>query len=199
MHFPALEQLIDVLGSLPGVGKKSARRIAFHVLKSDPEMSRRLSDSIMKLRSEVRFCKQCGGLADNELCHICSDSNRNQRLLCVVEDPSDIFSIEDTGEFNGLYHVLMGALSPLDGVGPEDLRLRELAHRIEMHPFDEIFIATNPTLEGDATAHYISELFASRGFRFTRISHGITTGASIEYADRGTLARSIRERKALDA
>ncbi|MBU45390.1 MAG: recombination protein RecR [Spirochaetaceae bacterium] len=198
MHFPALEQLVDVLGSLPGVGKKSARRIAFHILKSDPEISKRLSDSIATLRREVRFCSQCGGLAEAELCHICSDPQRDQRLLCVVEDPSDVFSIEDTGEFHGLYHVLMGALSPLDGVGPEDLRIEELARRIETHPFDEIFVATNPTLEGDATAHYISEMFADRGFRFTRISHGIATGASIEYADKGTLARSIRERKSLE-
>ncbi|HBS06171.1 MAG TPA: recombination protein RecR [Leptospiraceae bacterium] len=198
MQFPALEQLVDVLGSLPGVGKKSARRIAFHILKSDLEISKRLSDSIANLRREVRFCEQCGGLSQENLCHICSDSHRNQRLLCVVEDPSDIFSIEDTGEFNGLYHVLMGALSPLDGISPEDLRIEELSQRIETHPFDEIFIATNPTLEGDATAHYISELFAHRGFRFTRISHGIATGASIEYADKGTLARSIRERKSLE-
>lgn len=198
MHFPALEQLVDILGSLPGIGKKSARRIAFHILKSDPEVSKRLSESIFTLRREVRFCKQCGGLSQSELCHICDDASRNQRLLCVVEDPSDIFSIEETGEFNGLYHVLMGALSPLDGIGPEDLRIEELSRRIETHPFDEIFLATNPTLEGDATAHYISELFAQRGFRFTRISHGIATGASIEYADRGTLARSIRERKSLE-
>ncbi|MBI38201.1 MAG: recombination protein RecR [Leptospiraceae bacterium] len=198
MQFPALEQLVDVLGSLPGVGKKSARRIAFHILKSDPEISKRLSDSITNLRREVRFCTQCGGLSQQEFCHICSDPHRNQRLLCVVEDPSDIFSIEDTAEFSGLYHVLMGALSPLDGIAPEDLRIEELSQRIETHPFDEIFIATNPTLEGDATAHYISEMFANRGFRFTRISHGIATGASIEYADKGTLARSIRERKSLE-
>ncbi|MCB1166835.1 MAG: recombination protein RecR [Leptospiraceae bacterium] len=197
MHFPALEQLVDLLGSLPGIGKKSARRIAFHILKSDPENSRRLSESVLRLRQEVRFCKQCGGLAEADLCHICSDTARDQSLLCVVEEPSDVFSIEDTGEFQGLYHVLMGALSPLDGIGPEDLRLKELSERIEQHPFREIFVATNPTLEGDATAHYISEMFANRGFRFTRISHGIATGASIEYADRGTLARSIRERKAL--
>lgn len=198
MQFPALEHLVDTLGSLPGIGKKSARRIAFHLLKSDPELGRRLSESVLRLKSEVRFCSQCGGLSEGELCEICSDSTRDQRLLCVVEDPSDVFSIEDTGEFHGLYHVLMGALSPLDGIGPEDLRIEELSRRIETHPFDEIFMATNPTLEGDATAHYISELFAERGFRFTRISHGIATGASIEYADRGTLARSIRERKSLE-
>lgn len=193
--FPALDNLVRLLTTLPGVGERSALRIAFHLLKADPERSADLAGAIRELRERVRFCRQCGGLAEGELCDICSDPARDPNALCVVEEPGDIFAIEKTGEFRGLYHVLLGALSPLDGVGPDDLRLGELFARLQEAGPAELFIATNPTLEGDATAHYIRDRLRNKPIRITRISHGIPTGASIEYADRGALARSIRARQ----
>jgi recombination protein RecR len=190
-----------MLTTLPGIGERSALRIAFHILKNESLQAEQLSSAILELRQNVHFCPDCGGLSPTEnLCEICSDSARDHTALCVVEEPGDIFAIEKTGEFQGLYHVLMGSLSPLDGVGPGDLRLAELEDRVRgengagTSRFLELFIATNPTLEGDATAHYISERLRGSGVRVTRISHGIPTGASIEYADRSTLARSIRAR-----
>lgn len=203
--FPALDKLVRMLTTLPGIGERSALRIAFHILKTEPLQANQLSEAITELRQNVHFCDECGGLAEHEgLCEICSNPARDPASLCVVEEPGDIFAIEKTGEFQGKYHVLMGSLSPLDGVGPEDLRLRELDERIaarrdassasDRPALEEVFIATNPTLEGDATAHYIHERLQNTGLRVTRISHGIPTGASIEYADRSTLARSIRAR-----
>ncbi|MEQ9367201.1 MAG: recombination mediator RecR [Leptospirales bacterium] len=206
-----------MLTTLPGIGERSALRIAFHVLKNEELQAEQLSQALIELRRNVHFCSDCGGLSESEgLCEICSNPARDATTLCVVEEPGDIFAIEKTGEFSGLYHVLMGSLSPLDGVGPEDLRLLELEERVrggasrksqsaaegapagksagDSKGFTEIFIATNPTLEGDATAHYIHERLGDTGLRVTRISHGIPTGASIEYADRSTLARSIRAR-----
>lgn len=205
--FPALEKLVRMLTTLPGIGERSALRIAFHILKSEELQAGQLSDAIRELRSNVHFCAHCGGLSESAgLCHICSNPAREHGTLCVVEEPGDIFAIEKTGEYSGLYHVLLGALSPLDGIGPEDLRLGELFARIQDRaghatnevPITEVFIATNPTLEGDATAHYIRERLSVDGnVRITRISHGLPTGASIEYADRSTLARSIRSRQEL--
>ncbi len=194
--FPALDKLVRMLTTLPGIGERSALRIAFHVLKNEEIQAEQLSEALLDLRKNVHFCSDCGGLSEHEgLCEICSNPARDATTLCVVEEPGDIFAIEKTGEFQGLYHVLMGSLSPLDGVGPEDLRLGELEDRVREKPtFTELFIATNPTLEGDATAHYIHERLRDTGLRLTRISHGIPTGASIEYADRSTLARSIRAR-----
>lgn len=210
--FPALDKLVRMLTTLPGIGERSALRIAFHVLKNEELQAEQLSQAILELRHNVHFCSDCGGLSETDgLCDICSNPSRDATTLCVVEEPGDIFAIEKTGEFQGLYHVLMGSLSPLDGVGPEDLRLAELEERVRNGAsirtnqngngdsqnekrFAELFIATNPTLEGDATAHYIHERLRDTGLRVTRISHGIPTGASIEYADRSTLARSIRAR-----
>ncbi|MCR9141338.1 MAG: recombination mediator RecR [bacterium] len=208
--FPALDKLVRMLTTLPGIGERSALRIAFHVLKNEELQAEQLSQALLDLRRNVHFCSDCGGLSESAgLCEICSNPARDAAALCVVEEPGDIFAIEKTGEFQGLYHVLMGSLSPLDGVGPEDLRLSELEERVRnvagtsnadsdssaaAKTFSEIFIATNPTLEGDATAHYIHERLRDTGIRVTRISHGIPTGASIEYADRSTLARSIRAR-----
>ena len=204
--FPALEKLVRMLTTLPGIGERSALRIAFHILKNEEVQARQLSQSILELRQNVHFCTDCGGLTESEgLCDICSNPSRDASSLCVVEEPGDIYAIEKTGEFQGLYHVLMGALSPLDGIGPEDLRLDELLERVNASrensaekSFGEVFIATNPTLEGDATGHYIREMLRDSRVRLTRISHGIATGASIEYADRSTLARSIRARTELD-
>lgn len=197
MVFPELEHFVRVLSSLPGIGSRSARRIAFYLLKSDLRETEDLAETMLDLRRRVRFCSLCGGLSTGDLCTICSDPTRDRSQLCIVEEPSDIFAIEGTGEYKGLYHVLMGALSPLDGIGPEELRIKELAHRLDTGRFSEWFVATNPTLEGDATASYLSDRFKRDTIRFTRISHGIPTGTGIEFADKSTLARSIRERKTL--
>ena len=197
MSFPALENLVRQLSALPGIGQRSALRIAFHLLKTEEHQPRELGQALVALRDQVRFCKVCGGLSETEMCDICSDTERDDRIICVVEEPGDIFSIEKTGEFRGRYHVLLGALSPLDGVGPEDLRFAELTERLEAGAFEELFVATNPTLEGDATANYLQDLLADREIRLTRISHGIPTGSSIEYADQNALARSIRGRQDL--
>lgn len=195
--FQALDNLVRMLATLPGIGERSALRIAFSLLKSDENRAEELARAVSELRRTVRFCGLCGGLSEGDLCSICQDPDRDRSLLAVVEEPGDVFAIEKTREFSGRYHVLMGALSPLDGIGPEDLRLDELFRRLAdpAEGVTEVFIATNPTLEGDATGHFIRERVPRPEIRFTRISHGIPTGASIEYADQSTLARSIRTRQ----
>ena len=197
MSFNALDDLVRLLSSLPGIGQRSAFRIAFHLIRSDDYQVRQLSEALLNLKNSIRFCSKCGGLSESELCSICSDTKRDSGLLCIVEEPQDIFAIEKTGEYSGLYHVLMGAISPLDGIGPDDLRIQELRELLAEQKFKEIFIATNPTLEGDATASYISEIIPDENTSLTRISHGLQTGGSIEFADRSTLARSIRNRQKL--
>ena len=172
-------------------------RIAFHLLKTSPENARQLSEALRRLREEVRFCQVCGGLSETDVCGICRDEKRFPAEICVVEEPGDIYSIENTGEFRGRYHVLQGALSPLDGVGPGDLRIQELLERLETESIEEVIVATNPTMEGDATAHYLADLLKGRPCRVTRLSHGLSTGGTIEYADRSALARSIRHRQNL--
>ena len=194
MYFPALENLIQYLGALPGVGRRSAQRIAFHILRMDEEQVSELSRALATVRQEIRFCRECGGLTDQEVCDICTDDERDGSLLCVVEEPGDIFAIERTGEYRGRYHVLGGALSPLDGVGPGDLRMEQLSERARP-PVNEVFLATNPTLEGDATARYIADLLEDTSIKLTRISHGIPTGTTLEFADQTALARSIRGRR----
>ena len=190
------QNLTEILSTLPGIGQRSALRIAFHLMKSSNRFACDMSRAILELKEKLRFCKHCAGITEMEVCEICSDLKRNHELLCVVEEPADIFVIEKTGEFSGQYHVLMGALSPLDGIGPEELRLRELEQRLgSAKKINELFIATNPTLEGDATADYVHKLFQNQpGLNITRISHGIPTGSSIEFADAAVLARSIRAR-----
>ena len=195
MAFSALNDLVRLLSSLPGIGSRSALRITFHLIKSDEYMVKQLSEALLNLKRNIRFCRRCGGLSESEICDICSDKSRNPEILCIVEEPQDILSIEKTGEYNGRYHVLMGAISPLDGIGPDDLRINELREIIESEKISEIFIATNPTLEGDATASYISEILPDENIALTRITHGLQTGGSIEFADRSTLARSIRNRQ----
>jgi len=195
MLFPALENAVRMLSSLPGIGPRSALRIAFHLIRSDMEKSKDLALAVERLKSEVRACSRCGSLSDQELCPICRDTRRDASVICVVEEPGDVFAIEKTGEHRGLYHVLMGAISPLDGIGPGDLRIEELLRRVKTEEaVSEILLATNPTLEGDATADYIASMIQRQNIKITRISHGVPTGASIEYADKSTLARSIRLR-----
>jgi len=197
MSFDALEDLVHLLTTLPGIGQRSAYRIAFHLIRQDDYQVEQLSGALTHMKKSIRFCAACGGLSETETCPICSDPSRNSEILCIVEEPQDIFAIEKTGEYNGYYHVLMGAISPLDGIGPGDLRIQELKEAVETRGIREIFIATNPTLEGDATANYISEMFFEKDILFSRISHGLQTGGSIEFADKSTLARSIRNRQKL--
>ncbi len=197
MYFQALDNLIHILATLPGIGRRSAARIAFHLIQNDDRYSVELSRAIQELKEQVRFCSVCGSLSDQELCEVCSDPSRENQSICVVEEPGDVFSIENTGEFHGRYHVLMGVLSPLDGIGPGDIRLKELVERTAAEEIREIIVATNPTMEGDATAHYIGELLKNTDISITRISHGISTGGSIEFADRAALARSIKNRREL--
>lgn len=195
MLFPALENAVRMLSSLPGIGPRSALRIAFHLIRSDMEKSKDLALAVERLKSEVRACIRCGSLSDQDLCPICRDARRDASVICVVEEPGDVYAIEKTGEHRGLYHVLMGAISPLDGIGPGDLRIEELLRRVKTEEaVSEILLATNPTLEGDATADYIASMIQRQNVKITRISHGVPTGASIEYADKSTLARSIRLR-----
>ncbi len=198
--YRSLENLIGQLSLLPGIGRRSALRIALKLLRSDLRQIEELSEAILEFREKMRFCSNCGGLAEEEeLCSICQDRQRDASLLCVVEEAGDIFAIERTGEFSGYYHVLMGALSPLDGIGPEELRIDELLKKLEREKekISELFLATNPTLEGDATASYLQEHMQHSHLRITRISHGIPTGSSIEFAEQGALARSIRGRTEL--
>ncbi|MFN3603110.1 MAG: recombination mediator RecR [Leptonema sp. (in: bacteria)] len=194
MFLKELQNFIEIFSQLPGIGEKSARRIAFYLLKISKEEAKKFSDALIELYSNIRFCSVCGGFSTTSVCEICSSSERNRTILCVVEYPSDIFVIESTKEYNGLYHVLMGALSPIDGIGPEDLRIKELEDRLKKESIKECFIATNPTLEGDATADYISRKFSAFPVVFTRLMHGITTGSSIEFSDKYSLALSIRNR-----
>ena len=200
----AFHNLIQILSSLPGIGPRSALRIALHLMKSSTVFVQDLSQAIVELKQKLRFCKQCGGITEREICEICGDPSRDDKLLCLVEEAADIFVIEKSGEFSGLYHVLMGALSPLDGIGPEELRLQELKQRLDnSKEIEELFIATNPTLEGDATADYVHKLFQDhqkrRHLKITRISHGIPTGSAIEFAEASVLARSIRTRVPISA
>lgn len=198
MFFQALDQTIDELSRLPGIGKRSAMRIALFLARSEPHRLQSLARTLLELQERVRFCEVCGALAEGPLCSVCQNPERDQTLLCVVEEPGDVLAVERTGAFKGLYHVLMGALSPLDGVGPEELRLAELVERIDTGTVKEVFLATNPNLEGDATAHYVQELLAGRPLLVTRLVHGIPTGSLLEYAEQSTLARSIRSRQKLD-
>ncbi len=195
MIFRELDKFIDVFTKLPGIGEKSARRIAFYLLKKDIREVEELANSIIELRNHIQFCKKCGGYSKLEICEICGDPAREPSLICVVEDPSDIFLIESTNEFKGLYHVLMGALSPIDGIGPDDLRIQELEKRLKEENIVECFIATNPTLEGDATADYIVKRFSKFSVKFTRLVHGIPTGSLLEFIDRYTLIQSIKIRR----
>ncbi len=195
----AFHNLVQTLSKLPGIGQRSALRIGLYLIKSDERITKELSKALLTLKQTLRFCQICGGITEHETCEICVDSLRDPSLLCVVEEPGDIFTIEKTGEFSGHYHVLMGVLSPLDGIGPDELRLQELIQRVtQENQVNELFIATNPTVEGDTTADYISNLFTNQeNLLITRISHGIPTGSVIEFAEPSVLARSIRTRMAL--
>ena len=190
----ALEELVGLLSRLPGIGRKSASRIAFHLLKADESYARALAERILTLRGSVRFCSVCGSYAETDPCPVCSSPGRDRSRLCVVEQPQDVLILEASREYRGLYHVLGGLLSPLDGVGPESLRIDRLAERIRGGEIREVVLATNPTVEGDTTALYIRQVLENSGVSVTRLATGIPVGGDLEYADKLTLARSFRGR-----
>ena len=199
MYEGVVQDLIDELGRLPGVGPKSAQRIAFHLLTADPADVTRLSEILAVVKSTVRFCERCGNVAQAELCRICADSRRDQSAICVVEEPKDIVAVERTREFRGTYHVLGGAISPMDGVGPEDLRITELMTRLSDGVVTEIIIATDPNIQGEATATFLSRLLKDMGIRITRLASGLPVGGDLEYADEITLGRAFEGRRTVHA
>ena len=193
-----VQVLIDELGRLPGVGPKSAQRIAFHLLKLAPEDARRLADAIVEVKARVTWCTRCFNIAaDGGRCRFCRDERRDPTLVCVVEEPRDIVAIERTGEFRGRYHVLQGAISPIEGIGPEHLRMRELLVRIGEEGIEEVILATNPNIEGEATAMYLASLLKPLGLKVTRIASGLPVGGDLEYADEVTLGRALEGRREL--
>jgi recombination protein RecR len=195
----AVQELIDELGRLPGVGPKSAQRIAFHLLAQDPVDVQRLVAALTEVKARVRFCSVCGNVAEEEQCRICRDPRRDVALVCVVEESKDVVAIERTREFRGRYHVLGGAISPIDGVGPDDLRIRELMTRLADGTITEVIIATDPNLEGEATAAFLARTLRPMGLRVTRLASGLPVGGDLEYADEVTLGRAFEGRRLLDA
>ena len=198
MYEGVVQDLIDELGRLPGVGPKSAQRIAFHVLAADPGEVRRLVHALTEVKERVRFCRLCGNVAEAELCRICADARRDPAVICVVEEPKDVVAIERTREFRGRYHVLGGAISPIEGVGPEDLRVAELMRRLADGAVTELILATDPNLEGEATATYLARMFGPMGVRITRLASGLPVGGDLEYADEVTLGRAFEGRRRVD-
>ena len=198
MYEGVIQDLIDELGRLPGVGPKSAQRIAFHLLQSDPADIRRLVAALSEVTDKVKFCTLCGNVSEQELCRICRDPRRDGSILCVVEEPKDVVAIEKTREFRGRYHVLGGAISPIEGVGPDDLRIKELVERLASGEVVEIIIATDPNLEGEATATYLARWLKPMGVRITRLASGLPVGGDLEYADEVTLGRAFEGRRLLD-
>jgi recombination protein RecR len=191
----AVQDLIDELGRLPGVGPKSAQRIAFHLLAAETEDVERLASTLVRVKNDVHFCTICGNVAESEQCRICTDPRRDASILCVVEEPKDIVAIERTREFRGRYHVLGGAISPIDGVGPDDLSIRELLGRLRDGVVTELIIATDPNLEGEATATYLARLIGPMGLTVTRLASGLPVGGDLEYADEVTLGRAFSGRR----
>jgi recombination protein RecR len=199
MYAGPVQDLIDELGRLPGVGPKSAQRIAFHLLAIETTDALRLAQAIAEAKERISFCTRCFNLTEAELCAICTDDRRDATLLCVVEEPRDLVAIERTREFRGRYHVLQGAISPIDGIGPEQLRVKELLVRLADEPVEEVILCTNPNIEGEATATLIARLIKPLGVSVTRIASGLPVGGDLEYADELTLGRALEGRRTLDA
>jgi recombination protein RecR len=198
MYEGAIQDLIDELGRLPGIGPKSAQRIAFHIIQSERVDISRLADVLRTVKEKVKFCTECGNISEEELCRICRDPRRDPTLICVVEESKDVIAIEKTREFRGKYHVLGGAISPIDGIGPENLRIRELMVRLAATEIQEIIIATDPNLEGEATATYLSRLLKPLGMRVSRLASGLPVGGDLEYADEVTLGRAFEGRRTVE-
>jgi|UniRef100_UPI004049338D recombination protein RecR len=195
MYEGAIQHLIDALGRLPGIGPKSAQRIAFHILQSDSEVASALVDSIRTVKERVKFCIHCGNVSEESECRICRDPRRENSSICVVEESKDVIAIERTREFRGKYHVLGGAISPIDGIGPEQLRIRELMTRLADSEITEVILATDPNLEGEATATYLSRLIKPMGIKVSRLASGLPVGGDLEYADEVTLGRAFEGRR----
>jgi recombination protein RecR len=195
MYEGAIQDLIDALGRLPGIGPKSAQRIAFHILQSDSEVASALVDSIRTVKERVKFCIHCGNVSEESECRICRDPRRENSSICVVEESKDVIAIERTREFRGKYHVLGGAISPIDGIGPEQLRIRELLTRLADSKITEVILATDPNLEGEATATYLSRLIKPMGIKVSRLASGLPVGGDLEYADEVTLGRAFEGRR----
>lgn len=194
--FPvSMKLLIEEFAKMPGIGPKSAQRLAFHILRASKNDADALARAISKVKESVRFCKICNNLSDEEICDICKSKSRNRSLLCVVEEPNDIIAIERAKEYNGIYHVLLGSLSPLDGIGPADLKIKELLERVKKEKFKEIIIATDFNTEGEATALYLMKQLKDSGARITRVAYGIPVGSDIEYADQATILKAFEGRR----
>jgi recombination protein RecR len=198
MYEGAVQDLIDELGRLPGVGPKSAQRIAFYLLAAEPADVERLASTLRRVKEQVRFCRICGNVAEGEECRVCRDPRRDASIVCVVEEPKDVVAVERTREFRGRYHVLGGAISPIDGIGPDDLRIRELMARLADGTVTELILATDPNLEGEATATYLARLVRGMGITVTRLASGLPVGGDLEYADEVTLGRAFSGRRRVD-
>jgi recombination protein RecR len=195
-EFPvSMKVLVEEFSKMPGIGAKTAQRLAFYILRSPKGDADALSKAIIKVKESVRFCSSCNNLSDEELCEICKDPSRDKSLLCVVEEPNDIVTIEKSGNFNGLYHVLLGSLSPLDGIGPSDLKIEELLNRVRKGRFKEIIIATDFNTEGEATALYLVKILKNSGARLTRVAYGIPVGSKLGYADQATIIKAFEGRR----
>jgi recombination protein RecR len=199
MYAGPVQDLIDELGRLPGVGPKSAQRIAYHLLKLPTEDALRLARSISEAKARITFCRRCFNISEADECALCSDSDRDPTVVCVVEEPRDIVAVEKTHEFRGRYHVLQGAISPIEGVGPEQLRVKELLNRIDAEQIGEVIVCTNPNIEGEATAMYLARLLKPLGVKVTRIASGLPVGGDLEYADELTLGRALEGRREMEA
>ena len=199
IYTPALQKLIDELGKLPGVGPKSAQRIAFHLIKLPEQDALSLANAIQEAKQKVRFCERCFNMSDEAICEICSDTQRDSSLVCVVEEPRDIVALERTREYKGLYHVLQGAINPIDGIGPEQLKIRELLERLKGNTLQEVILCTNPNIEGEATAMYLAKLIEPLGIQVSRIASGLPVGGDLEYADELTLGRALEGRRKITA
>jgi recombination protein RecR len=197
-YTPPVQALIDELGRLPGIGPKSAQRIAFHLLKVPVEDATRLATAIREAKEKVRFCERCFNVSEGALCGFCSDDRRDSSIICVVEESRDIVAVERTGEYRGRYHVLLGAMSPLEGIGPEQLKIRELLARLGPEGVEEVIVCTNPNTEGEVTAMYLARMLKPLGLKVTRIASGLPVGGDLEYADELTLGRALEGRRAID-
>ncbi len=193
-----VQRLIDELGRLPGIGPKSAQRIAFYILKVAPEDARRLAGSIVEVKDKISWCRRCFNIAEGELCQFCQDERRDRTVLCVVEEPRDIVAVERTQEFRGSYHVLQGTISPIEGIGPDQLRIKELLARVRDDGVTEVILATNPNTDGEVTAMYLARALSDSGTKVTRIASGLPVGGDLEYADEVTLGRAFEGRRTLD-
>lgn len=192
---PSLNELIQQLAKLPGIGPKSAQRLAFHILRTNDEDALGLAEAIANARSRIGYCRVCGNLTDNDICPVCQDSQRDQTIICVVEQARDVISMERSRSFNGLYHVLQGAISPMDGIGPEKLNIIPLFDRLQQGTVKEVVMATNPNVEGEATALFLAKKIKPLGIRVTRIAHGLPVGSDLEYADEATLCHALSGRQ----